>query len=93
MYIKQELEYFQNHHIRIVILDHSTALHDFPGPRVIMEMINSILIEVLSSIAEQEWLTTNQLQEEGIGLAESAEVISFRQKKNTIPVFLNETVR
>lgn len=37
-----------------------------------MEMINSILIEVLSSIAEQERLTTRQRQAEGIAVAKEA---------------------
>ena len=73
MHIKQELEYFQKHHIRVMILDLPTTLHDFPeGQEWIMEMINSILIEVLSSIAEQERLTTRQRQEEGIAVAKEA---------------------
>lgn len=73
MHIKQELEYFQQHHIRVMILDLPTTLHDFPaGQEWIMEMINSILIEVLSSIAEQERLTTRQRQAEGIAVAKEA---------------------
>lgn len=73
MHIKQELEYYQKHHIRVMILDLPTTLHDFPeGQEWIMEMINSILIEVLSSIAEQERLTTRQRQAEGIAVAKEA---------------------
>lgn len=73
LHIKQELEYYHSHHIRVMILDLPTTLHDFPeGQEWIMEMINSILIEVLSSIAEQERLTTRQRQAEGIAVAKEA---------------------
>lgn len=73
LHIKQELEYYRAHHIRVMILDLPTTLHDFPeGQEWIMEMINSILIEVLPSIAEQERLTTRQRQAEGIAVAKEA---------------------
>lgn len=73
LHIKQELEYYREHHIRVMILDLPTTLHHFPeGQEWIMEMINSILIEVLSSIAEQERLTTRQRQAEGIAVAKEA---------------------
>ena len=40
-----------------------------PGQEWVFEMINNILIEVLSSIAEQERLTIRQRQAEGISAA------------------------
>ena len=69
-HIKQELEYFQKHHIRVMVLDLPTTLVDLPeGQEWIFEMINNILIEVLGSIAEQERLTIRQGQAEGIAAA------------------------
>lgn len=69
-HIKQELEYFQKHHIRVMVLDLPTTLVDLPeGQEWIFEMINNILIEVLASIAEQERLTIRQRQAEGIAAA------------------------
>ena len=54
-HIKQELEYFKNHHIRVMVIDLPTTLIELPeGQEWIFEMINNILIEVLASIAEQE---------------------------------------
>ena len=69
-HIKQELEYFKNHHIRVMVIDLPTTLIELPeGQEWIFEMINNILIEVLASIAEQERLTIKQRQAEGIAVA------------------------
>lgn len=65
--IKKELEYFKEHHIRVKILDIPTTLADFSADQEwIMDMINTILIEVLGSIAEAERLKIRQRQREGI---------------------------
>ena len=54
-YIKAELEYFKQRHIRVMVLDLPTTLVELPeGQEWVFEMINNILIEVLASIAEQE---------------------------------------
>lgn len=66
-HIKQELEYFKSRNIRVMVLDIQTTLIDAPeGQEWIIEMINTILIEVLASMAEQERLTTHARQQEGI---------------------------
>lgn len=53
-----------------MVLDIQTTLIDAPvGQEWIIEMINTILIEVLASIAEQERLTTHARQQEGIAAA------------------------
>lgn len=71
-HIKQELEYFNNRNIRVMVLDIQTTLIDAPkGQEWIIEMINTILIEVLSSMAEQERLTTHARQQEGIAAAKA----------------------
>ena len=69
-HIKQELEYFKSQHIRVRVIDLPTTMTELPeGQEWVFEMINSILIEVLSSIAEQERLTIRQRQSEGIAAA------------------------
>lgn len=71
-HIKQELEYFKSRNIRVMVLDIQTTLIDAPeGQEWIIEMINTILIEVLSSMAEQERLTTHSRQQEGIAAAKA----------------------
>ena len=69
-HIKQELEYFKSRNIRVMVLDIQTTLIDPPeGQEWIIEMINTILIEVLASMSEQERLTTHARQQEGIAAA------------------------
>ena len=61
--IKQELQWFQQNHIRLMILDLPTSLIEVPdGQTWIIDMIQNILIEVLSSIAEQERITIKKRQ-------------------------------
>ena len=68
--IKNELEYFNSAGIRLKVLDLPTTLIELPKEQSwIFDMINNILIEVLSSIAEQERLTIRQRQREGIDAA------------------------
>lgn len=56
--IRQELEWFREKKVRLKILDLPTSLVEVPeGQEWILEMITNILVEVLSSIAEQERLT------------------------------------
>ena len=71
-HIKQELEFYKAKHIRVKVLDLPTTMVDLPeGQEWVFEMINNILIEVLSSIAEQERLTIRQRQSEGIAVAKA----------------------
>lgn len=73
--IKRELEYFKERNIRVKILDIPTTLTDFPSEQMwIMEMINSILIEVLGSIAENERNKIRSRQREGIDAAHKKNV-------------------
>lgn len=61
--IKQELQWFKEKKIRLKILDLPTSLVEVPeGQQWILEMIQNVLIEVLSSIAEQERLTIHKRQ-------------------------------
>ena len=70
--IKRELEWFKERKIRLMILDLPTSLIDVPdGQEWILDMITNILVEVLSSIAEQERLTIRRRQREGIDAAKA----------------------
>lgn len=67
--IKNELEYYKGIGVRVKIMDLPTTMVDIDGQEWIVEMVNNIIIEVLSSIAEQERKTTKQRQKEGIEAA------------------------
>ena len=70
--IKNELQYFKEHGIRLKVLDLPTTMIDYPaGQEWVLDMVNNILIEVLSSIAQQERLTIRQRQQEGIAAAKA----------------------
>ena len=64
---KKELQYFSEIGVRVKILDiPSTMTEISEGQEWILDMINNILIEVLTSIAENERLTIRSRQAEGI---------------------------
>lgn len=70
--IKDELEYYKSEGVRVKILDIPTSMMEIPeGQDWIMDMINNLLIEVLSTIAEQERVTIKQRQAEGIAVAKA----------------------
>lgn len=70
--IKNELRYFRDNNIRLKVLDLPTTLADYPeGQGWVLDMVNNILIEVLSSIAQQERETIRQRQAEGIAAAKA----------------------
>lgn len=70
--IKNELQYFRDHGIRLKVLDLPTTLVDYPaGQEWVLDMVNNILVEVLASIAQQERETIHQRQAEGIAAAKA----------------------
>lgn len=83
--IKNEIEYFKNNNIRLKVLDLPTTLVDFPdGQQWVQDMINNILIEVLSSIAQNEREKIRTRQAEGIATAKEKGV-AFGRPKATKP--------
>lgn len=65
--IKKELEYFRSKKIMVRILDLPTTMMEIPeGQYWIWEMVNSVLIEVLGTIAEQERIKVRRRQQEGL---------------------------
>lgn len=71
--IKEELEYFKKQNIVVRFLDIPTTLMLFESfgemQKSIMDMVNTILIEVLSTQAETEYKKIKQRQIEGIEIA------------------------
>lgn len=71
--IKNELHELKKKGVRVRILDiPTTNISVNEGQEWIIDMVNTILIEVLASQAEQERLTIRKRQAEGIALAKKA---------------------
>ncbi len=65
--IVDELRWFKEKGVIVRILDLPTTLIEFPGGQEwVLEMVNNILIEVLATIAEQEWNKIKKRREDGI---------------------------
>ena len=65
--IKEELEWFKERGVIVRVMDVPTTLMEFPdGQSWVLEMVNNILIEVLGTIAEQEWKKIKKRREDGI---------------------------
>lgn len=70
--MKEELQWFRHQGIRLIILDLPTTMVQVPkGQEWILDMVNNIIIEVLSSIAEQERETIRKRQRQGINAAKA----------------------
>ena len=70
--IKYYLEYFKSEGIRVKIIDLPTTMQDVPqGQEWVIDMINNIIIEVYTSMAEQERNNIKQRQFEGIAVAKA----------------------
>ena len=81
---KKELQYFSGIGVRVKILDiPSTMAEVAAGQEWILDMINNILIEVLTSIAENERLTIHARQAEGIAALPVDERTGKRISKRT----------
>ena len=88
--VKEELEYFKDNGIRVKILNIPTTLIDFPeGQEWIMDMINNILLEVMSSIDEEERRKIKTRQAEGIAAAKAGGVKFGPKVKYTEVQLLN----
>lgn len=65
--IKDELQWFKDWGVIVRILDVPTTLVEFQaGQEWVLEMVNNVLIEVMGTIAEQEWAKTKKRREEGM---------------------------
>lgn len=64
--MKLEIKWFKDHGVTLRILDIPTTLMDMPGQDWVADMVNSIMIEVLGAIAQQERKKILKRQSEGI---------------------------
>lgn len=89
--IKDQLLYFREKEITVRVLDVPTTLIDFSNygelGKSIMDMVNNLLIEVLSTLAETEMLRTKKRQAEGIAAARARGIKLGRPKKVLPPEF------
>lgn len=80
--IKEELEWFKEKGVIVRVLNVPTTLVEFPkGQEWVLEMVNNVLIEVMGTIAEQEWLKIKERREAGIAampVGESGRKVSSR---------------
>lgn len=81
---KKELEYFKSIGVRVKIIDIPSSMVDIQkGQEWILDMINNILIEVLTSIAENERQTIRQRQAEGIAAMPTDETTGKKKSTKT----------
>ncbi len=86
--IKKELLWFKEHNIMVRILEIPTTLLDVDqNNKWVTELINSLLIEVYSAIAEQELEKREKRQAEGIAEAKKKGVYKGRK-----PIEVNESM-
>lgn len=86
--IKKELLWFKEHNIIVRILEIPTTLLDVDqNNKWVTELINSLLIEVYSAIAEQELEKREKRQAEGIAEANKKGVYKGRK-----PIEVNESM-
>lgn len=70
--IKEYLEYFKREGIRIKVIDMPTTMQDVPeGQEWVLDMVNNILLEVYTTLAQQERDMIKQRQREGIEIAKA----------------------
>jgi hypothetical protein len=76
--VKNELKWLKENGIRVKILDIPTTLTEVKGQDWVFDMVFNILIEVMSSIAEEERLMIHKRQSEGIASARERGVVFGR---------------
>lgn len=92
--IKENLEYFCKNDVTVRILNIPTTLIDYSQfdsklQKTIMEMVNNILIEVLSTMAETERDNIRKRQREGIDAAKKRGA-KFGRPKKSLPTSWKE---
>ena len=88
--IKNELQWFKDNKIRLKILDlPSTLIEPQEGQEWIADLINGILIEVLSTMAERDRINIKTRQAEGIAAAK-ARGVKFGRRPSPLPPNFHE---
>lgn len=92
--IKQELEYYKSEGIRVKILDLLTTIMNIEvGQELLIDIINNLLLEVLSTMAEQDRLRIKTTQSEGIRAAKNKNVKFGRPASVKYPNFDAEVAK
>ena len=87
---KEEIKWFKDNGIALRILNLPTSLIDYQGQEWIMDMVNNILIEVLSSYAEQERVDIKIRQKEGIAAKRASDSWDeYGRPRKEVPDFKN----
>jgi Site-specific recombinases, DNA invertase Pin homologs len=78
---KEELEYFRKQGVKIKVLDIPTTMQDFAeGQEWLFDMVNNILIEVYTTIAENERKMIRERQAEGYEACKARGQVLGRKK-------------
>lgn len=77
--VKAELEYLKAKGVTLRVLSIKTTLEDIDGQGWVLEMINNLLIEVYTSLAEQELVEKERRQRDGIAEARKKGVYKGRK--------------
>lgn len=81
---KKELQYFKDNGIRLKIIDLPTTMADFPDNQAwVLDMVTNILIEVYTSIAENERETIRKRQREGLDAMPVDNMTGKKRSKKT----------
>ena len=96
--IKNELEYFKGKGVYIRILNLPTTLIDYSQfdsklQKMLMEMVNNILIEVLATMAETERDNIRKRQREGIDAAKKRGAKFGRPTNDFPPCWLEDKLK
>ena len=96
--IKNELEYFKGKGVYIRILNLPTTLIDYSQfdsklQKMLMEMVNNILIEVLATMAETERDNIRKRQREGIDAAKKRGAKFGRPTKDFPPCWQEDKLK
>lgn len=78
---KNELNWLKQKGVRLKILNIPTTLQDLEENSWIMDMITTILIEVYTSLAEQDYLERREKVKEGIAIAKEKGAFKGRKPK------------
>ncbi|WP_169008438.1 recombinase family protein [Faecalispora jeddahensis] len=84
--VKKELEYIKGKGVLLRILSIPTTLQEVEGQSWVMEMINNVIVEVYTSLLEQELNEKERRQAAGIAVAKARGVY-----KGRMPIEYNES--
>lgn len=79
--VRNELQYYRKNGIKVRIIDLPTTMIDLDGQNQSLDMVNSVLIEVLSLVAEQE---SQNISNPAYNLPDNWDEIYYRYKSREL---------